>query len=133
MPDAIGWRRAVVVFHECVLMSLELGSADRAKRCLSEDPAPREAQLGERFIETSDDVIEDDFISTPDSRILDLSPIPLGEPQRRQGNRRNRGMRYPESEACRDLHPYCRKNDSRPRLILFGRFDRRDTHCPKVL
>jgi len=42
-------------------------------------------------------------------------------------------MGYPKSEACGDLHPYFRKNDSRPRLILFGRFDQRDTHCPKVL
>jgi hypothetical protein len=35
-------------------------------------------QLGRRCVETSDDVIENDFTSTPDSRLLDFSPIRLG-------------------------------------------------------
>ena len=33
---------------------------------------------GRKCVETSDDVIEDDFTSTPDSRIWDFSPIRLG-------------------------------------------------------
>jgi hypothetical protein len=33
---------------------------------------------GRKCVETSDDVIEDDFISTPDSRIWDFSPMRLG-------------------------------------------------------
>ncbi len=37
-------------------------------------------------VETSDDVIEDDFTSTPGSRILDLSPMRLGA-AKTQGNR----------------------------------------------
>ncbi len=33
---------------------------------------------GRRCVETSGDVIENNFISAPDSRLLDLSPIRLG-------------------------------------------------------
>jgi hypothetical protein len=39
MPDAVGWRRAMVVFMS-VLFDSPVGSGNRAKRCLSEDPAP---------------------------------------------------------------------------------------------
>ena len=35
-------------------------------------------QPGQRCVETSDDAIENYFISTPDSRIWDLSPMRLG-------------------------------------------------------
>jgi hypothetical protein len=64
--------------HECVFNELPVGSGNRGKRCLNEDPAPRAAQPGRRCVETSDDVIEDDFISSPDSRIWDFSPMRLG-------------------------------------------------------
>ena len=39
---------------------------------------PPAFQPGRKCVETSGDVIEDDFTSTPGSRILDLSPMPLG-------------------------------------------------------
>ena len=48
--------------------------------------------LAEDALRQSSDVIEDDFTSTPDSRIWDLSPMPLGAAQRRPGNRRNRRL-----------------------------------------
>jgi len=68
------------------------GSGDRAKRCLSEDIQPPPAfQPGRRCAETSGHVIEDDFTSTPDSRIWDLSPMRLGA-AKTAGNRRNRRM-----------------------------------------
>src|SRR5437667_2970410 len=41
-------------------------------------PPNRFFRTGRKCVETSDDVIEDDSTSTPDSRILDLSPIRLG-------------------------------------------------------
>src|SRR6266513_876051 len=58
--------------------SSAVGSGDRAKRCLSEHPALQLLQPGRRCVETSDDVIEDDFIRTPDSRLWDFSPMRLG-------------------------------------------------------
>jgi hypothetical protein len=85
-----------------------------------------------KCVETSDDVIEDDFAGAPDSRIWDLSPMPLGVAKTARKSAKSRDG-LPEFEAWGDLQPYCRKNDSRPRLILFGQFDRRDTHCLKVL
>src|SRR6266536_1575983 len=92
MPDAVGWRRAVVVFHECVFDELQLGSGNRAKRCLSEDPAPRASSARPKNkLKLSDDVIEDDFSSAPDSRIWDFSPMRLGA-AKTQGNRRYRRM-----------------------------------------
>src|SRR5947208_5689651 len=45
----------------------------------------------EHKLKLSDDVIEDDFTSTPDSCIWDLSPMRLGA-QGRRGNQRNRRM-----------------------------------------
>ena len=42
-------------------------------------------------LKLSDDVIEDDFTSTPDSRIWDFSPMRLGA-AKTQGNRRYRRM-----------------------------------------
>ena len=42
-------------------------------------------------LKLSDNVIEDDFTSTPDSRIWDLSPMRLGA-AKTQGNRRYRRM-----------------------------------------
>ena len=91
MPDAVGWRRAVVVFHECVFDELQLGAGNRAKRCLSEDRPLGLLQPGRDKLKLSDDVIEDDFTSTPDSRIWDLSPMRLGA-AKTQGNRRYRWM-----------------------------------------
>ena len=41
-------------------------------------PPNRLFGTGRKCVETSDDVIEDDFTSTPDSRIWDFSPIRLG-------------------------------------------------------
>ncbi len=41
-------------------------------------PPNRAFQPSRRCVEASDDVIEDDFTSTPDSRIWDFSPIRLG-------------------------------------------------------
>jgi len=41
-------------------------------------PLNRFFRTGRKCVETSDDVIEDDFINTPDSRIWDLSPMPSG-------------------------------------------------------
>ena len=41
----------------------------------------------EHKLKLSDDVIEDDFISTPDSRIWDLSPMRLGGIQQEQTER----------------------------------------------
>jgi hypothetical protein len=41
-------------------------------------PSNRRFRTGWKCVETSDDVIENDFISTLDSRILDFSPMPLG-------------------------------------------------------
>ena len=35
-------------------------------------------QPGRRCVETSDDVTKDDSTPTPESRILDFSPMPLG-------------------------------------------------------
>src|SRR6266480_3551209 len=52
---------------------LQLDLGDRVKRCLSEDPASAEDSS-----KLSDDVIEDEFTSTPDSRILYLSIMRLG-------------------------------------------------------
>ena len=45
------------------------------QRRLSSQPA---FHAGRRCVGTSDNVIEDDFTSTPDSRIWDFSPIRLG-------------------------------------------------------
>ena len=54
-------------------------SGDRAKRCLSEVKPPTGFfGPGRKCVETSDDVIENDFTGTLDSRILDLSPMRLG-------------------------------------------------------
>ena len=39
---------------------------------------PTDFSVRRKCVETSDNVIEDDFISTPDSRIWDFSPIRLG-------------------------------------------------------
>jgi len=55
-----------------------VGSGDRAKRCLSEGAAPRTFQPCRRCVETSGDVIRNNFTSTPDSRILDFSPMGSG-------------------------------------------------------
>jgi len=52
---------------------------------------PPAFQPGRRCVETSGHVIEDDFTSTPDSRIWDLSPMRLGA-AKTAGNRRNRRM-----------------------------------------
>jgi hypothetical protein len=43
-----------------------VGSGDRAKRCLNEDPAPRASSAWTKTkLKLSDDVIEDNFISIP--------------------------------------------------------------------
>ena len=78
MPDAVGWRRAVVVFMSVFLMSssweLEIAlNGVSAKIGLSGSFSPAEHKL-----KLSDNVIKDDFTSTPDSRIWDLSPMRLG-------------------------------------------------------
>ena len=52
---------------------------------------PPAFQPGRRCVETSGHVIEDDFTSTPDSHIWDLSPMRLGA-AKTAGNRRNRRM-----------------------------------------
>jgi hypothetical protein len=41
-------------------------------------PPNRFFRTGRKCVETSGDVIEDEFTSTPDSRLLDFSPIRLG-------------------------------------------------------
>ena len=41
-------------------------------------PPNRLFRTGRKCVETSDDVIKDDSISTPDSRIWDFSPMRLG-------------------------------------------------------
>src|SRR5947199_1427510 len=50
---------------------------------------PPAFQPGRKCVETSDDVIEDDFTSTPGTRILDLSPMRLGA-AKTKGNGRKR-------------------------------------------
>jgi len=41
--------------------------------------SPRNRFLtGRKCVETSDDVIKNNFLSPPESRILDFSPMPLG-------------------------------------------------------
>src|SRR5438034_1577133 len=79
-------------FHGCVFDELQL-DLEIALSGVSAKIRP----LGlfsptEDKLKLSDDVIEDDFTSTPDSRIWDLSPMPLGAAQRRPGNRRNRRL-----------------------------------------
>ena len=78
MPDAVGWRRAVVVFMSVFLMrstwDLEIalnGVSAKIRPLGLFSPAEHKLKL-------SDDVIEDDFTSTPDSRIWDLGPMRLG-------------------------------------------------------
>ena len=79
MPEAVGWRWAVVVFTSVFLMSsswdLEIALSGASAKV---KPPNRLFGPGRKCIETSDDVIEDDFTSTLDSRIWDLSPIRLG-------------------------------------------------------
>jgi len=78
MPDAVGWRRAVVVFMSVFLMrptwdlEIALNGVPAKIRPLGLF-SPTEDKL-----KLSDDVIKDDFTSTPDSRIWDLSPMRLG-------------------------------------------------------
>src|SRR5882724_13171744 len=61
-----------------------VGSGDRAKRCLSEDPAPRAfSARAEDKLKLSDDVIEDEFTSTFNSRPLYLSLSSLERLNRR--------------------------------------------------
>src|SRR6266480_7977287 len=79
MPDAVGWRRAVVVFMSVffVELQLDLEIASSGVPTKVRPPEPL-LQPGQRCVETSDDATEDDFISTPDSRIWDFSPMRLG-------------------------------------------------------
>jgi hypothetical protein len=79
MPDAVGWRSGGGCFHECVFdelqLDLEIASSGVPTKVRPHEPL---LQPGRRCVETSDDAIEDYFISTPDSRIWDLSPMRLG-------------------------------------------------------
>jgi len=70
---------------------LDLG--DRAKRCLSEDPACGLFSRAEAKLKQSDDVIESTFTTAPDSRISDLS--------RTSGYRR-------ETRLFLESHPFSR-------------------------
>src|SRR5205807_10545986 len=79
MPDTVGWRRGGGCFHECIFDELQLdleialsGASAKVK------PPNRLFGPGRRCVETSDDVIEDDFTSTLDCRIWDFSPMRLG-------------------------------------------------------
>jgi len=79
MPEAVGWRWAVVVFMSVFLMSsnwdLEIALSGASAKV---KPPNRLFGPGRKCVETSDDVIEDDFTSTLDSRIWDFSPMRLG-------------------------------------------------------
>src|SRR6266550_8295295 len=79
MPEAVGWRWAVVVFMSVFLMSsswdLEIALSGASAKV---KPPNRLFEPGRKCVETSDDVIEDDFTSTLDSRIWDFSPMRLG-------------------------------------------------------
>ena len=48
-------------------------------------PPNRLFRTGRKCVETSDDVIKNNFLSTPESRILDFSPMPLGSPKNGKG------------------------------------------------
>src|SRR5882757_10046614 len=78
MPDTVGRRRGGGCFHECVLMSsnwdLEIALSGASAKV---KPPNRLFGPGRKCVETSDDVIEDDFTSTLDSRIWDFSPMRL--------------------------------------------------------
>jgi hypothetical protein len=54
-------------------------------------PPNRLFRTGRKCVETSDDVIKNDLISIPDSRIWDFSLMRLGA-AKTQGNRRNPRM-----------------------------------------
>src|SRR6267378_6807530 len=79
MPEAVGWRWAVVVFMSVFLMSsswdLEIALSGASAKV---KPPNRLFGPGRKCVETSDDVIENDFASTLDSRIWDFSPMRLG-------------------------------------------------------
>ena len=79
MPEAVGGRRAVVVFMSVFFdelqLDLEIASSGVPTKVRPYEPL---LQPGQRCVETSDDAIENYFISTPDSRIWDLSPMRLG-------------------------------------------------------
>ena len=79
MPEAVGCRWAVVVFMSVFLMSsswdLEIALSGASAKV---KPPNRLFGPGRKCVETSDDVIEDDFTSTLDSRIWDFSPMRLG-------------------------------------------------------
>src|SRR6266480_7210792 len=54
-------------------------------------------QPGRRCVETSDNVIKDDFTSTPDSCIWDFSPIRLGAAKTARESAKSRGR---ASHSC---------------------------------
>src|SRR5438046_8323185 len=62
-------------FFDELQLDLEIASSGVPTKVRPHEPL---LQPGQRCVETSDDAIEDYFISTPDGRIWDLSPMRLG-------------------------------------------------------
>jgi len=75
-------------FFDELQLDLEIASSGVPTKVRPYEPL---LQPGQRCVETSDDAIENYFISTPDSRIWDLSPMRLGA-AKTQRNRRYRRM-----------------------------------------
>ena len=73
--DAVGWRRAVLVSMSVFLMSSSWICKSRKAVSQRRSSPKGFFSPAKDGVETSHDVIADDFISTPDSRIWDLRRI----------------------------------------------------------
>ena len=69
-------------FFDELQLDLEIASSGVPTKVRPYEPL---LQPGQRCVETSDDAIEDYFISTPDSRIWDFSPMRLGAAKTARG------------------------------------------------
>jgi hypothetical protein len=67
---------------------------------LTVKPRNRLFRTGRKCVETSDDVIEDDFTSTPDSCKWDFSPIRLGAAKTARESAKSRGRASHSYTAC---------------------------------
>ena len=92
---------------------------------------PPAFQPGRKCAETSDDVIEDDFTSTPGTRILDLSPMRLGAAKTTRES-----AKAPDDPNLTHFPNRSEKentgNDG-PRLSIRKALPDGAWHCPKVL
>ena len=83
-PQSSSARKPGAIIGETFTASLRLtrGSSLDLEIALGGVPAKDQPHglfsPADRCVETSDDVIEDDFIRTPDSRLWDFSPMRLG-------------------------------------------------------